>query len=141
MPVENPRKTKPEYLAKKKVYYKKNRTKILKAKQEYRKPRRDLASATTRAWYAENKDRAKQTAFKIRLRNAYGITVEQFHEIRAEQQGRCAVCRREAQLCVDHDHATGKIRGLLCRKCNAALGMFMDDHATLRRAIHYLKVQ
>lgn len=58
------------------------------------------------------------------------------------QGGRCAICRREPEqgrrLAVDHDHATGEVRGLLCKACNTALGMFRDDVASLARAIGYL---
>jgi len=132
-------KTKPEYLAQKKIYYKKNRKKILANKRAYREPRREQAAATSRAWYAANKDRAAKTAFKIRLRNTYGLTVEEFHAARKKQQDRCAVCRRKAQLCVDHCHDSKKFRGLLCRKCNVGLGMFHEDWKLLIHAANYLK--
>ena len=55
-------------------------------------------------------------------------------------EGRCAICREvpDSSLCIDHDHATGKVRGLLCTGCNLALGLMRDDPATLRRAVAYL---
>lgn len=72
----------------------------------------------------------------------YGVTKEQYLLMLAEQGGKCKLCLRECItkefLCVDHDHATGEVRGLLCRMCNAALGQFNDDVTTLQRAIDYL---
>ena len=57
------------------------------------------------------------------------------------QDGKCAICRLVCikSLAVDHCHKTGKIRGLLCMRCNTALGMFKDDPSLLLRAIEYLK--
>ncbi|MGE0576133.1 MAG: endonuclease VII domain-containing protein [Reyranella sp.] len=61
------------------------------------------------------------------------------------QEGRCKICRRPAEegqwkvLRVDHDHATGKIRGLLCHHCNVALGHFGDSPELLERAAEYLR--
>ena len=56
------------------------------------------------------------------------------------QDGKCAICRQVCikALAVDHCHKTGKIRGLLCMRCNTALGMFKDDPALLLKAIEYL---
>jgi len=71
------------------------------------------------------------------LRYKYGITDEQYREMLREQDGRCAVCRQRPPsggahqnrvLQVDHHHATGEVRGLLCNKCNMAAG-FLDDDA------------
>jgi hypothetical protein len=55
------------------------------------------------------------------------------------QQGRCAICREEAELFTDHSHRTGKTRGLLCRQHNAALGMFKDSPTLLKWAVAYLQ--
>jgi len=58
------------------------------------------------------------------------------------QGGRCAICRNPSpggkRLCVDHDHATGRIRGLLCGACNLVLGYARDSEAVLASAIQYL---
>ena len=57
-----------------------------------------------------------------------------------EQNGRCLICGLESQkLCLDHDHKTNKIRGLLCRNCNAALGILQDDPALCCAAANYLE--
>lgn len=79
----------------------------------------------------------------------YGIKPEQYKEILENQGGVCAICRRpeegksklgnEKTLAVDHCHVTGKIRGLLCSKCNPGLGQFEDNINLLQAAIEYLK--
>ena len=72
----------------------------------------------------------------------YGITKEQYDEMFANQGGKCAVCGgqdRRGVLCVDHDHATGKVRGLLCNNCNATLGHAHDRPDILLGLAEYLK--
>jgi hypothetical protein len=72
----------------------------------------------------------------------YGITLEQYDHLIASQNGRCAICLQGPtgqRLSIDHCHASGKVRGLLCTNCNAALGMLGDDPARLARAMTYLQ--
>jgi hypothetical protein len=62
----------------------------------------------------------------------------------AEQKGCCAICgvhqdNVTKRFSVDHNHSTGKVRGLLCQNCNAGLGNFMDDISNLKSAIEYLE--
>lgn len=76
------------------------------------------------------------------LMRAYGVTVEEYDAKLEEQDGRCAICRkrpRRKKLHVDHDHETGAVRGLLCFRCNAGLGNFLDNPRSLKRAYQYLK--
>lgn len=62
-----------------------------------------------------------------------------YDELRAKQQGRCAICKRDDRvLAVDHDHSTGEIRGLLCRRCNSAIGFLGDSAAMAYSAAQYL---
>lgn len=74
----------------------------------------------------------------------YGITGEQYLALYKFQGGKCAICRRATgrtrRLSVDHDHKTGKVRGLLCRACNNMLGHLLDDPASFRLAALYLEV-
>lgn len=78
------------------------------------------------------------------LRRHHGITIEQYDVMWEQQNGKCAICGNTGEgraLCIDHDHKTGKIRGLLCVRCNTALGSFRDDINRLRNAILYLLEQ
>ena len=73
----------------------------------------------------------------------YGLTIESYAELLASQGGRCAICGTtdpggNPTMLVDHDHATGVVRGLLCSPCNRGLGAFRDDPTRLAAAIEYL---
>lgn len=71
----------------------------------------------------------------------YGIAAEEFLALIAAQDEKCAICKRAPGLkgfSVDHCHQTGAIRGLLCGRCNTAIGLLWDDPAILRSAIDYL---
>jgi hypothetical protein len=98
---------------------------------------------TLRVYYLTN--RAKIRAYQNgNLQYNYGITLSQYEEILVLQNGRCAGCQKHESefkkaLCVDHDHITGKIRGLLCVRCNRALGLCFDDTNILLNLIDYLK--
>lgn len=69
----------------------------------------------------------------------YGISVEKSRLLRSGTT-ECEICGRQKKLEVDHDHQTGEIRGLLCSRCNGALGQFCDSAELLRKAIAYLEV-
>lgn len=81
------------------------------------------------------------------LRN-YGITEKEKERLKEKQNYKCAICGGEGfimnktgtkeKLVVDHDHSTGKIRGMLCHNCNRALGLFKDNIDVLQQAIEYL---
>lgn len=81
------------------------------------------------------KPRSKEYRRRERLKLVYGLTLEQYQTMLEKQHGVCALCGQPETrqqygvldpLAVDHDHKTGKIRGLLCRKCNLALGVFEE---------------
>jgi hypothetical protein len=74
----------------------------------------------------------------------YGITLKEYESILIAQNYKCKICGKHVSelnrsLFVDHDHNTGKIRGLLCQYCNSAIGYFNDDGNILLNAIDYLK--
>lgn len=105
-------------------------------------------NADTRARYASKSGASKRSAQNTVLVKKYGITIDDFDDILAIQDGACAVCscpeeRRNPsgtikRLVVDHDHDTGKVRGLLCHNCNIALGLIHDDQDVLRAMLGYL---
>lgn len=117
-------------------------------------------SARTRRWYESNKDRKaarnadwrKANPDRIavitrrsNLRRKFDITVADYDAMLAAQGGRCAACgstdngdRRFDSFPVDHDHRSGKIRGLLCSRCNKALGLLDDDPDRLMALAAYL---
>lgn len=97
---------------------------------------------------AENTRNRRKHSYK----HKYSISMEEYNEMFIGQRGLCMICenpestknRKTGQtqwLAVDHDHETGKVRGLLCGSCNRALGLFKDETENLKRAIKYLKKQ
>lgn len=74
----------------------------------------------------------------------YGLTIKEYERMLEEQKGLCAICakpetrKKQRRLCVDHCHETGKIRGLLCQRCNSVLGYMKDDPNLLQSAVEYL---
>jgi Recombination endonuclease VII len=125
-----------------------NRSMRLGVRRECKK----CCSEQAMAWLDKNYEKAWDT----RLRRNFGITLDQYRAILAGQGGVCAICgeppsiigyrpsRRQGRPCrpmlvVDHDHETGKVRGLLCIPCNRGIGFLKDDAATVRAALKYLE--
>lgn len=142
--------------AQKKQYYQNNKAEIAtKKKQFYQDHKRDITTAHKR-YYQDHKaeiierTRRYERSHKIETRHnkliySYGIGLEEYDKLFAAQEGRCAICGRHQTelskvLGIDHDHRTGKIRGLLCQSCNLALGNAFDDIWILERAIKYLQI-
>lgn len=80
------------------------------------------------------------------LKSKYGITFEELVQMSKRQGQKCAICNkhftdesRSRGAHVDHDHVTGKVRGLLCGRCNTGLGLLGDNIRTLANAIVYLQ--
>lgn len=78
--------------------------------------------------YWADPDKARQVWEKVK----YGVCKEDF------EYSCCWICGSKVRLCIDHNHETGNVRGLLCTKCNTGLGMFEDNPVKLERAIEYL---
>jgi hypothetical protein len=79
----------------------------------------------------------------VHLNYWYKISLDQYNELFENQKGCCAICgKHQSQfsksLSVDHDHVTGKIKGLLCGNCNRGLGYFMESTELLRNAFEYI---
>ena len=77
-----------------------------------------------------------------KLKCHYGLTESQFIDMFNQQNRTCAICKKpdfKRLLCVDHCHTTGRVRGLLCYKCNLAIGHLEDNTGSLQSAIEYLQ--
>jgi hypothetical protein len=99
---------------------------------------RDQRNASNTNWRKMNRD----STLNVYLKYQYGLSLEEFNELAAEQDGRCKICGEAeslGRLHVDHDHLTAKFRGLLCGPCNRALGLMKDNPDRLRRAAQYLE--
>lgn len=94
-------------------------------------------------WRRENPAKASAAIRNWNLKRKFGITIEEYDAMLAAQAGRCAICRRPAQmlskrLAVDHDHDGGQIRGLLCGPCNVVLG-YLENPEWMANVDAYLK--
>lgn len=81
-----------------------------------------------------------------RLKRLFGLTIAQYDEMLASQDGRCAICGTDkpggkGAFHVDHDHKTGQVRGLLCSPCNTGIGQLGDDPMVLFVAMKYLEAR
>lgn len=85
----------------------------------------------------------RRSHWRLHLKKKYGITPEDYDALLSSQSGRCAACGQEprppTRFHLDHDHATGKIRGILCHHCNNALGFTGDSLERLRLLVAYME--
>jgi hypothetical protein len=90
--------------------------------------------------HQDNPERTKNND----LKRLYGITLNEYTQMLTEQNNQCAVCHttdpggKHKKFMVDHCHTTGKVRGLLCKRCNIALGEVNDNIGTLQAMVEYL---
>ncbi len=149
-----------------KQWIKKNREKYLASRKRNREKHREQRRAYSKWHRKKNHKRLLEYAKQFREENRekmrgdywgnslykhYRLTIKEYNFLCRQQQNRCAICRRKQKgfhkrLSVDHDHSISKsvhwmqrIRGLLCQRCNLALGHFHDNLTFLRQAIKYLK--
>lgn len=102
--------------------------------------------AAQRAYYRRNISARQATTRRSRLKRQFGITPEDYDLMLAAQAGGCALCGaiesdsyKDRRFYVDHDHASGAIRGLLCGPCNLGIGQLKDDPCLLRAAAEYIE--
>lgn len=94
--------------------------------------------------HRQNKQKKSRAAHEKHLAATYGLTAEEYESIYQYQNGRCFICQRATgarkRLAVDHDHATGYVRGLLCGTCNRkVVGHLRDDPEAFARGEQYLR--
>jgi hypothetical protein len=123
-------------------YRKLNKEKIKEQDKKYRETHLDYQAN----YYQQNKTDYNKKQMKQR----YGITKDDYDKMLHEQNGVCAICKQPEtvtdkrsnnmikRLSIDHDHKTGKVRGLLCGKCNKAIGLLNDSHILTQVATDYL---
>lgn len=121
------------------------RRKRRERKWEWRADPENRAYENAQGYARGNANPAKRalTYRKHQLKKWYGLTLERYDEMVAEQNGGCAICHdppdgKHQYFHVDHNHETGVVRGLLCSRCNTALGLFKSDVTRMEAAIRYL---
>jgi hypothetical protein len=125
---------KPEY---QRQQYQKRKPERLAYMAKYRDANREKLRAYDRHRYDPDRRHDKE---RVRFKK-YGLTGEAFARLVAAQGGVCAICHRQPGngLSVDHCHATGVVRGLLCTRCNTSIGRMKDSPSLLRAAAAYLE--
>lgn len=81
---------------------------------------------------------SNRSAMRYRARTVYGISLEQYDQMKAASPA-CPICGAEAELHLDHDEISGKVRAFVCGKCNRGLGLFGHDVERLLAAAEYLR--
>ena len=140
MPYKDPQKAK-EYA---RQYAQNHREKMKEYLYIWRKENPEKSKAIYKKYSSSKKGkiRNRKCAKKNRLLG-YGITEDVLESMRKEQKNKCAICGKminesTKNFAIDHDHKTGKVRGLLCMNCNIGLGAFVDNKVIMQKAIDYL---
>ena len=96
--------------------------------------------ARNKAYHKDNTVQVRKRQLISHRRRLYGLTEEEYSNMILSQNNICAICNKSSHktLHIDHNHITGKVRGLLCSNCNMAIGLLQDDIESLTRAIEYL---
>jgi len=115
-------------------------------RKKYRRQQevKERTSVYNKKYAEQNPELMKAKDRKNSLKRFWNMTPEQFEALKEKQGGTCALCNKtesnpHKNLCIDHDHTTGKIRGLLCDNHNRAMGLFKDSIEDMEKAIQYLK--
>lgn len=112
-----------------------NPDKVMAYDRKYKKNNRDKRLAYNKLWASKNKEHRAD----YQLQKNYGISLKDKLLMEEQQQYRCKICKKRAKLFVDHCHTTGKVRGLLCTRCNTGIGYFMNNIDNLDSAKIYLQ--
>jgi hypothetical protein len=120
--------------------YKAKKQRDAKNKKYLRSKCRLCENARSRVYHNNNKEKIRRLHVINHRRKRYGLNEEQYDAMILSQNNLCAICNKPSHktLHIDHNHTTGKVRGLLCSNCNTGIGFFKEDIASLYRAIEYL---
>jgi hypothetical protein len=92
-----------------------------------------------KSWLKAGSDpESKRRRRDRQLKRLYGLTLDEWENNYRKQRGKCAICLRKKRLLTDHDHRTGRFRGLLCYSCNSGIGLLGDSVPNIRRLLKYL---
>lgn len=132
-----------EYLRKyKKIYREKNLKRLKEESNQWNKENPEKHRQSQKKYFDNHKEKEWERGRRIKLKRDYNLTLEQYNQMFVDQNGVCDICKENPskgkQLCVDHDHNTGKVRGLLCNNCNFGIGFLKDSINNLSEAIKYL---
>ena len=133
--------------AKKREYYLKNREKICLRVRAWSANNKGKVQAANKKWREKNKEKVRGIGQRSHLRKKYGMTKEDYAAILEKQGGACAICGTQEwqskgkRPVIDHDHKTGKTRGILCHNCNVALGLLGEDIPRIESMIAYIRAQ
>lgn len=110
-------------------------------RKEYLRMHEQLPKTKARRRLYKEKPENKEKVYLNSLMRFYKMTPDEFQSLKDKQNGQCAICgiSPKDRLVVDHCHKTGRVRGLLCRKCNLGIGYLKDSIEFLSKAIEYLK--
>jgi hypothetical protein len=133
------------------AYFLKNKDKIYADNRAWRKRNPEKIRKYRRTYAAKYPIEIEEKNFrtKVIFLKKVNLTFDEFKQMLDEQKHLCAICGKPEMLthqsgtprllCIDHNHKTGAVRGLLCQRCNSALGFFNDDPNLIRRALAYLE--
>ena len=127
----------------KKIYNKQwrkdNPDKVKKINKRYCQNNREKVNGYARQWRKDNPEKIKSHQLKCR----YGLSYEEWLQMWENQDSKCAICGdlfiKPSDAYVDHNHKTGEIRGLLCKRCNLSIGLFDDDSELMKKAMEYCR--
>ncbi len=130
---------KPCVNAKNNEWRKANKGKVAECKRRYAMRNWEAIRKHQREYMEAHKVEAAEYRRRWNLAKRYGITLEQYADMWDRQGGLCGVCRlNRKKMVVDHDHDTGKVRGILCQRCNVSIGGLGDNVDGVMRAVRYL---
>lgn len=112
-------------------------------RKEYQERNRKKITEQHKDWKLRNWERHTNYMKCYNLKKSYNLTLEEYEEILKKQEYKCKICkadikgRKKAQI--EHNHKTNKVRGILCVRCNTAIGLFKENIETMKLAIEYLQ--
>lgn len=115
--------------------------------REYRAKTLEERKKYARDYYKSNPEKHRLWHYNSALKRCYGLSLEVFNQMWEGQEGKCACCLQEMKrggqksncACVDHDHATGKVRAIICRECNLGIAHFRETPERCELAADYLR--